>query len=273
MGLAWRCQDYKLSEEAVKARLKKIAFQRGLPFSLSKKQWHLKSKASEEQGDSEESWKFRMPYETSLIHNAFSVARMSLKDREFIRSIVESLGENAHVLNGDRILVFYEADLLSTESIQLLQKLLELHSESGNISVWLTCRESVPAKLQDWFLDIPIPISAPPLHPWAPVLWKWIEALRHVPEKSITHVGPLRDALYNLLQRNIRWFDLHQILLDLILAHEDEFGPDITFQLLDVLAQSPSTASGNTLVSYRIPIAWEALFVRLYDILAGTSAQ
>jgi hypothetical protein len=270
MGIAWRCQDYKLAEAALKKRLQKIAFQRGLPFSISKKLWHLKTKAAEEQADGDDSWKSRMPYETSLIHNAFSVARMSLKDREFVRSIVESLGENAHVLYGDRILVLYEADLLSTESIQLLQKLLELHSESGNITIWLTVREAVPAKLADWFLDIPVPMTVPPLHPWAPVLWDWIQKVRAVEKKDIKHVEVLRNALYNLLQRNIRWFDLHQILLDLFIAHEDDFGSEVTAQLIDCLAQSPTTASGVTLVSYRIPIAWEALFVRLYDILAGS---
>jgi hypothetical protein len=269
MGIAWRCQDYKLSKAMVEKRLQKMAFQRGLPFTTTKKTWHLTAKVSDEQAQSEELRKDGLPYEASLIHNAFSIARMSLQDRHYIRSIVESLGENAHVLCGERILVLYEADLLSTESVQLLQKLLEMQGESGNISIWMTVRETTPPKLSDWFLDIPVPLRTPTFHPWAPVLWEWIQKTRAVPKHNILHVEDLRNALYALLTRNIRWFDLHQILLELIMEHEAELGGDLTHKLLSVLAKSPNTGAGNTLTSYRIPIAWEGLFVSLYDVLAG----
>jgi len=267
MGIAWRCQDYEASKSAVHKRLELLAFQRGLSLTISKKQWHLDSRVSDEQAQSEELRNDGLPYETSLIHNAFSVARMSLQDRHYIRSIMESLGENAHVLNGDRILVLYEADLLSIESVLLLQRLLEMRSESGNISVWLTVRESVPFKLRDWFLDIPIPLSVPPLHPWAPVIWDWIEKTRALKSHDINHILAIRSTVYALLQRNVRWFDVHQILLELILEHHEEFGDVLTGKLLDCLASSPDTATGHTLTSYRIPIAWENLFVSLYDIL------
>ena len=270
MGIAWRCQDYKISKQAVQARLQKLAFQRGLPFTVSSKHWHLDSKVTDEQAQSEELRKDGLPYETSLIHNGFSVARMSLQDRLYIRSIVENLGENAHVLHGDRILVLYEADLLSTESVQLLQKLLEMQGESGNITIWMTVRESVPLKLRDWFCDIPIPIQAPTFHPWAPVIWDWVQKTRAVPKQNIHDIDNIRNALYALLQRNIRWFDFHQILLELIIQNEGELGKELTYKLLDCLAKSPNTGAGNTLTSYRIPIAWETLFVSLYDVLVGT---
>ena len=270
MGIAWRCQDYGLSKLAVHKRLELLAFQRGLSLTITRKHWHLDSKVSDEQAQSEELRKDGLPYETSLLHNAFSIARMSLQDRHYIRSIVESLGENAHVLRGDRILVLYEADLLSTESVLLLQRLLEMRSESGNISVWLTVRESVPFKLRDWFLDIPIALAVPPLHPWAPVIWEWIEKTRALKERKLDHITSIRSTVYTFLQRNVRWFDIHQILLELILEHHDEFGDQLTGKLLDCLAASPNTATGHTLTSYRIPIAWETLFVSLYDILVGT---
>ena len=73
-----------------------------------------------------------------------------------------------------------------------------------------------------------------------------------------------------MLQRNIRWFDIHQIILELILENYRELGPELTSKLLECLAGSPNTAVGHTLTSYRIPIAWETLFVSLYDILVGT---
>ena len=95
MGIVWRCQDYKISKHAVHKRLERIAEQRGLPLTITRKQWHLDSRVSDEQAQSEELRKDGLPYETSLLHNAFSVARMSLQDRHYIRSIVESLGENA----------------------------------------------------------------------------------------------------------------------------------------------------------------------------------
>jgi hypothetical protein len=270
MGIAWRCQDYKISKYAVHKRLERIAKERGLPLTITRKQWHLDSKVSDEQAQSEELRKDGLPYETSLIHNGFSVARMSLQDRHYIRSIVDSLGENAHVLSGDRILVLYESDLLSTESVLLLQGLLEMRSESGNISIWMTVRESVPHKLNDWFLDIPIPLSAPLYHPWSPVIWNWIQTTRALKKHQVNHIESIRNTIYTLLQRNIRWFDIHQIILELILENYKELGSDLTRELLECLANSPNTAVGNTLTSYRIPIAWESLFVSLYDKLVGT---
>ena len=270
MGITWRCQDYKISKHAVHKRLERIAFQRGLSFITTRKHWHLDSRVSDEQAQSEELRKDGLPYETSLIHNGFSVARMSLQDRHYIRSIVDSLGENAHVLRGDRILVLYEADLLSTESVLLLQRLLEMRSESGNISVWMTVRESAPHKLQDWFLDIPIPLSAPPHHPWSSIIWDWVQTTRALKVHNIKHIESLRNTIYALLQRNIRWFDIHQIFMELIMEHYRELGEPLTKKLFDCLANSPNTAVGHTLTSYRIPIAWEHLFASLYDVLIGT---
>ena len=270
MGIVWRCQDYVKSKEAVHKRLETLALERGLPLNIVRKQWHLDAKVTDEQAQSEELRSDGLPYETSILHNAFSVARMSLQDRHYIRSIVESLGENAHVLHGDRILVLYEADLISTESVLLIQRLLEMRSESGNISVWMTVRESVPYKLRDWFLDIPIPLLSPPLHPWAPVIWDWIERTRQLTTRDINHVVSIRNTIYIILQRNLRWFDIHQIFLELILEHHHSLGNVLTKSLLDCLAASPNTATGHTLTSYRIPIAWETLFVSLYDILVGT---
>lgn len=270
MGIAWRCQDYTLSKHAVHKRLERIAHDRDLPLTIVRKQWHLDSRVSDEQARSEELRKDGLPYETSLLHNAFSVARMSLQDRHYIRSIVDSLGENAHVLRGDRILVLYEADLLSTESVLLLQRLLEMRSESGNISVWLTVRESVPYKLQDWFIDIPIPLTVPVFTAWAPALWDWVQTTRKVPAHDVKHIEAIRQTIYTLLQRNLRWFDVHQIFLELFIEHSHELGPELTGKLIACLAASPNTAAGHTLTSYRIPIAWETLFVNMYDILVGS---
>jgi hypothetical protein len=145
-----------------------------------------------------------------------------------------------------------------------------MRSETGNISVWMTVRETVPHKLLDWFLDIPIPLTAPLYHPWSPVIWDWVQKTRELKEHKIQHVEALRNTIYGLLQRNVRWFDIHQILLELVLEHYRELGPDLTQKLLECLANSPNTAVGHTLTSYRIPIAWESLFVNLYDILVGT---
>ena len=271
MGIVWRCQDYGLSKEAVHKRLEQVAFQRGVCLNIIRRRWHLDSKVSDEQAQSEELQKDGLPYETSLLHNGFSIARMSLQDRHYIRSIVDSLGENAHVLRGDRILVLYEADLLSTESVLLIQRILEMRSESGNITVWFTVRESVPYKLRDWFLDIPIPVQLPVFHIWAPVLWNWIEMTRALPKKELHHIESLRNTLYALLQRNLRWFDIHQVLLELTMEHTHELGSELTKQILNCLVRSYNTGAGHTLTSYRIPISWESLFVSLYDILVGTS--
>jgi hypothetical protein len=145
-----------------------------------------------------------------------------------------------------------------------------MRSESGNISVWCTVRESVPYKLRDWFIDIPIPLKFPPKHPWTPVLWSWIQKTRALKKHNLDHIVQIRNTVYSILQRNLRWFDIHQIFLDLIIENHGELGEELTGKLLSCLASSPNTATGHTLTSYRIPIAWETLFVSLYDILVGT---
>jgi hypothetical protein len=134
----------------------------------------------------------------------------------------------------------------------------------------MTVRETVAYKLRDWFLDIPIPLTVPVFHPWAPVIWDWIEKTRQVKKHELNHIESIRQTIYSLLQRNMRWFDIHQIFLELIMEHSHELGESLTYKLLNYLASSPNTAPGHTLTSYRIPIAWESLFVSLYDILVGT---
>jgi len=145
-----------------------------------------------------------------------------------------------------------------------------MRSESGNISLWMTVRESVPYKLNDWFLDIPVPLSAPLYHPWSPVIWNWIQTTRALKTHKLEHIESLRNTIYTLLQRNVRWFDIHQIFLELVLEHYRDLGPELTSKIMECLANSPNTAVGHTLTSYRIPIAWESLFVSLYDIFVGT---
>ena len=54
----------------------------------------------------------------------------------------------------------------------------------------------------------------------------------------MNHITAIRNTVYTLLQRNVRWFDIHQILLELIFEHNDEFGDVLTGKLLDCLAAS-----------------------------------
>ena len=68
MGIVWRCQDYKISKQAVHKRLERIAQDRGLQLNIIQKQWHLDSRVSDEQAQSEELRKDGLPYETSLLH-------------------------------------------------------------------------------------------------------------------------------------------------------------------------------------------------------------
>jgi len=119
-------------------------------------------------------------------------------------------------------------------------------------------------------MDLPIPLKFIPTHPWASVLWSWIQSTRRLKKHNLNHIVSIRNTVYSILQRNLRWFDIHQIFLDLIIDHNAELGSELTKKLLSCLINSPNTATGHTLTSYRIPIAWETLFVSLYDILVGT---
>lgn len=260
--------------------LQKVAAQRGIPFTVSQRIFQV-SPSSAGQGDEDgegasTSDKNCLPYEFSYIHFGFDIARMSMQDKILLRPILQKIGSGAQVLAGNqesahRILVFYHAHLLSTESCYLLHGLLE---EASGISLWLTSELPLPNRLSDYFLEIPVKgkdrsllaLGTPCPPSWKDVFLKIFTKWNTGGKPTISDTTEVRDLIYEILMRNLRWVECIHILLDVFL--EMKLPPPQRQTLLAILAQQEATASGQTIPSYRIPLLWEALFLRLREALS-----
>ena len=224
-----------------------------------------------------------LPMEISIVHWGFDCARMSLQDKQYVKSILERWGRGSQVVasgHSQRCLVFYHAHLLSSESVLFLQAFLEENQK--DTLLWLTSEYPLPQRIADWCLEIPVPSatdrSLEKLLREAPASAKASTIL--TPEQEIIHiynhwlktppklsdVRQIRAIVYGLLHRNIRWTDgFHQWMfaldkLSLTTAQRKA--------LANICIQQPFTGSGQTVPSYRIPVLWENYICRLRNALA-----
>lgn len=288
LNLCWRGMPGVGKRHALHTRLAEIAQRRGLPFSITIKPVETAATvaAAEEEGTTQtEEEAGQIMAESSLIHMGFDVARMSMKDKQVLIPILSNLGSGSHVLSGpssgrsSRILVFYHAHLLSSESVLLLQSCLEMNE--GDISIWFTSELPVPQRIRDWFVEIPVAaptdysyeaysrkcgLSTAPLANWPDVFQALFKRWAAGPAPKIEDVKEVKAFVYELLMRNLRWPEAAHFLLDALLVC-----PDITFQqrkeCIAALAACEATAGGYTIPSYRIPILWESLFLQLRNII------
>ena len=274
--------------------LERIADSRGIPFSITKKFFQVQpnrgdgaietyaTATEEEETTSVASEKNMLPYEFSYVHIGFDVARMSMQDKIYLRPILQRWGVGSQVLAGkqdsaSRILVFYNAHLLSTESIYLLHSLLEQCER--DISLWFTSEMPVPYRLADYFLEIPVEgedyslkhykqrLSVETLPTWNDVFQKKIIAWMTIQGPPLlTETNEIRSFLYECLMRNLRWVDAVHILMNTILTIP--MPETKRLRALDVLARQEATAAGQTIPSYRIPLLWENMFLFLRQSLS-----
>lgn len=221
-----------------------------------------------------------IPYEMSLVHLGFDIARMSMQDKTYIASLLERLGYGTEVLIGKkknavkRILVLYHAHLLSHDSILQLQMALEQYEDS--LTIWLTSELSLPYELTDWFVEVPMGgndmIVQAMKQKYGNACVDWNEYFNILvadwarKPMSIPRIQEIRNWVYYCLQRNLRWQEVLQYFLEAIL--QSKLPLKIKSATVDVLAQQPVSAGGQTLPSYRIPIAWEALGLAVAEALA-----
>jgi hypothetical protein len=219
--------------------------------------------------------------ESSLVHMGFDIARMSMKDKQVLIPILSSLGSGSHVLAGQqgrssRILVFYHAHLLSSESVLLLQSCLEVNE--GDISVWFTSELPVPQRIRDWFVEIPVATTtdhslAPyqrsshvSLKNWVDIFHTLLNRWRAAPPPTIEMVKEVKAFVYELLMRNLRWPEAAHHLLDVLLTNT-AITEEQRRACVAALANCEATAGGYTIPSYRIPILWESLFLQIRNIV------
>ena len=85
---------------------------------------------------------------------------------------------------------------------------------------------------------------------------------------SLTEVIGLRTFIYECLIRNVRWIEcIHHIMVSVLKLSIPEKN---RLAALRVLAKQEGSASGQTIPSYRIPIAWESLFIQIREALSDS---
>jgi hypothetical protein len=274
---------------ALQKTLQHVAYLRGLPFQTKKSFWTTKvskDEVTEEKEDVEAPAQTEgIPYESSLVHMGFDIARMSMQDKNFIANILLRLGYGTDVAVGkkksavNRIIVFYHAHLLSHDSVLQLQMALELHQ--GSLCFWFTSELPLSFELQDWFLNIPVPGSDYTLrsiqNKYGSHHIDWKEFFTHLIHKwkgkpmTLERAVEIRDWVYYCLQRNLRWQEVNHYILDALLA--SDFPDSMLEDAFKVLAEQPCSGGGQTLPSYRIPIAWEHFGLSLAEALSSSKLE
>jgi hypothetical protein len=275
--------------------LQHVAQNRGVHFQIKKSTWttetnkklQRESEQTEAQQDETETPQQGdgIPYETSLVHLGFDIARMSMQDKNYIASLLDRLGYGTEVVVGKkkqsvkRILVFYHAHLLSHDSVLQLQMALEQHE--GSLVLWCTSELPLPYELVDWFVEIPVGGRDMTLGKlkqeygsevldWGTYFDTLVDDWSKKP-MTLSRIQEIRDWIYFCLQRNLRWQEVVHYILDSVL--HSKLSNDKIKRAVEALTIQPSTGGGQTLGSYRIPIAWEHLGIHLASALAEQSSS
>ena len=271
-----------------------VAQSRGVHFQIKKAVWSTETnkrlQRESEQTDAQQdemetpAQSEGIPYETSLVHLGFDIARMSMQDKNYISSLLDRLGYGTEVAVGKkkqsvkRILVFYHAHLLSHDSVLQLQMALEQHE--GSLVIWCTSELPLPYELTDWFVEIPVAgrdmtlqklrqIHGADCMDWGSYFHTLIAEWARLP-MTLQRIQTIRDWVYFCLQRNLRWQEVVHYMLDSLL--QSKLPEEKIKRTIRALSQQPSTGGGQTLCSYRIPIAWEHLGIQVASALADPIA-
>jgi hypothetical protein len=269
------------------AQLEALAKRWNIPWSVQKRDWKLKPEKSMGRGgvdddsdgadgDDEET----IPFESSPLHMGFDMYRMSMKDKIYIDSILSRLtpGQNiclAGQADIPKILVLYHAHVMNDESLLLIHHALETMGDK--FILWITSEEPIPLKISDYFHIIPVGGDDYRAEEFKDVhklahgdiwldwfRWRIRDCLGH--QLSLDSVKMVRSWVYTCLQRNLRWSQMiyywFEVLMELPLKM-NEF-QEVTEDLL----KYENTQGFSSLLSYRIPILWEAFFLSQIKILS-----
>jgi len=288
-SICWRGPPGSGKRALLQRELQTWASSMHQPFVLRTQPWNaplqkdVQSSTADVEEDGEDD-KALLPMELSVLHWGFDIARMSLQDKQYVKSILTKWGRGSQVLSDghvQRCLVLYHAHLLSSESIILLQAFLEENSK--DTVLWMTSEHPLPLRLADWCLELPV------ASPGYDISLKKIQEESHFKgdHPSILHVNDelqsickewitnpprlsdvkrIRSIVYGLLHRNIRWTDGFHLWLfaidSLDIPHDKRHAVAL------VCIKQPFTGAGQTVPSYRIPILWEHYLCSLRNALA-----
>lgn len=279
LSICWRGPPGSGKRRALQAQLTAWAQSMGQIFSVKKQFWDAPLQGGDGSDDAQEEdadEKALLPMEISMIHWGFDVSRMSLQDKQYVKSILSRWGRGGQVLSGgeQRCLVFYHAHLLSSESMLFLQAFLEENHQ--DTVLWLTSEQPLPPRLADWCVEIPVASQTD--HSLAKLkqvtgqvvtIEEEIQQIYKVwmtTSPKLSDVKKIRALVYGLLHRNLRWtegFHLWLFGLDQLPLTSEQ-----RKRLALICKSQPFTGAGQTVPSYRIPVLWENYLCSLRNALA-----
>jgi hypothetical protein len=258
------------------AFLEQRAQRNHLPFEIKHDTWYLNKQTNggdPNESDDETAGK-SIQYEESALHLGFDVEHFSMSDKIFVNSVLSRWsGQNDLTLIGHNIqtryLVLYHAHFLTDESVLQLQECLEQYP---SFAILLTTNFPLCGRLRDHCFEIPV---AGPDHLLANYTKRanltekdvWMESFKKtLNEWSINEtpkrISEVRTWIYMCLQRNLRWTNVITYWIQAIYQTE-WITPKMRAELLNILWHAESGAGWVLVTSYRIPILWEHVHLKL----------
>lgn len=249
----------------------------GLPFEIKTGTWFLNKQSSgggDPDEDDEEASGKSIPYEESNLHLGFDVARMSMSDKVFLQSILTRwTGQQDVCLMASNIqtryLVLYHAHFLTDESVLQLQECLEQYP---TFAILLTTELPLSSRLRDFCFEIPVVGKDMLLENYtkqAQLTEKdvWLEYFKKTINDwsnnwDSSKIADIRNWIYICLQRNLRWTDVIMYWIEAIYSTE-WITPNMRKSLLEIIWNAESSSGWVLVTSYRIPILWEHVHLKL----------
>jgi len=253
----------------------------GVPFEIKKGTWYLNKQScggGDPDEDAEEASGKSIPYEESNLHLGFDVARMSMSDKVFLQSVLTRWTGQQDVclisqLIQTRYLVLYHAHFLTDESVLQLQECLEQYP---TFAILLTTELPLSGRIRDFCFEIPVIGNDMLLSNYtkkANLIETdvWLEFFKKTINDwstgwSASKIADVRNWIYICLQRNLRWTDVITYWMEAIYLTE-WITPNMRCRLMDILWNAESGSGWVLVTSYRIPILWEHVHLKLAHLL------
>jgi len=281
---AWRGSKGVGKKTQLHEFLKKQAHKAGVLFEIKKSTWFLNKhvNSGDPDDDADDATGKTIPYEESNLHLGYDTATMSMSDKVFLQSILTRwTGQQDVCLMSSaiqtRYLVLYHAHLLTDESVLQLQECLEQYP---TFAILLTTEYPLCGRLRDFCFEIPVtsPVvkgiigedmllakythSAQLSHKdvWLLFFKKTLNEWSQ--NWSANKITDIRNWIYICLQRNLRWTDVIMYWI-MAIYDTDWITPSDRGKLMDLLYHAESGSGWVLVTSYRIPILWEHVHLKL----------
>ena len=274
---AWRGPPGCGKRTQLLAFLEKKSKEFRVPFDIKKDTWYLTKQTSnggDPDEDDESSTGKSIIYEKSALHLGFDVELASMSDKSVVTSfLTQWTGKTDLTLIGHsiqtRYLVLYHAHFLADESVLQLQECLEQYP---NFAILMTTELPLCGRIRDFCFEIPV---AGPDYLLANYVKQthltekdvWLESFKKTlndwsMNETPKRISEVRTWIYMCLQRNLRWTTAIMYWIKTIYQTE-WITPTIRAELLNILWHAESGSGWVLVTSYRIPILWEHVHLKL----------